>query len=141
MADTVGDIMIKEVVTLRGNPTIYEVVKTTAEKKVGSIVFVDDENRPVGIVTEKDIVRKAVAKDLNLKKETADKIMTSPVYTVAPEVSTFYAAKIMQEKDFRRLPITQNGKLVGLVTESLLTKYFTQQRMEYYKKLNIVQPK
>lgn len=137
MGDTVADIMIKDVVTIKGTPTIYEVVKMIAEKKVGSIIFIDDENRPIGIITEKDIVRKAIAKDMNIKKETIDKIMTSPIITVTPDVSIFYAAKIMQEKDFRRLPVTQNGELIGLVTESLLTKYFTQQRLEYYKKLKI----
>ena len=73
---------------------------------------------------------------MNIKKEKISKIMTSPVMTVTPEVNIFFASKLMQERNFRRLPVTVNKKLVGLVTESMLTKHFTQARKEFYKKVH-----
>jgi len=134
--DTVQDVMLKDIVTVAGNPTIFEVVKVIGDKKVGCVVIINSENIPIGIVTEKDIVRKAVYKEVDLKKEKISTIMVTPVITVTPDVNVFYASRLMQEHDFRRLPVTVNKKLIGLVTESILTKYFTQQRKEFYKKIN-----
>lgn len=132
--DTVQEVMLRDVVTVSGDPTIFEVIKVIGDKKVGCVIVIDGENRPIGIVTEKDIVRKAVYKEVDLKKERISTIMAMPVITVTPDVNVFYASRLMQEHDFRRLPVTVNKKLIGLVTESLLAKYFTQQRKEFYKK-------
>ena len=134
--DTVGDIMIKEVVTVKSNLTIFQVVKVIGDNKVGSVVVVNDENIPIGMVTEKDIVRKGLYKNVDLNKEKITTIMATPVITVTPDVNIFFASKLMQERDFRRLPITINKKLVGIVTESMITKHFTEQRRQFYKKIN-----
>ena len=80
--DTVGDIMIKEVVTVKSNLTIFQVVKVIGDNKVGSVVVVNDDYIPIGMVTEKDIVRKGLYKGVDLSKEkitTTEPTLLSPI--------------------------------------------------------------
>jgi len=82
---------------------------------IGAVPVVDGE-RPVGIITDRDIVLRCVAEEKDATKVKASEIMTKKLITVNPEINVKEAAKIMAEHQIRRLPVVENGKLVGIVS-------------------------
>jgi CBS domain-containing protein len=82
---------------------------------IGSIVVVQGD-RPVGIITERDILRRLVEPCLAPETLTARQVMTSPVLTISETASIEEAAKLMARKRVKRLPVMNNQKLVGIVT-------------------------
>jgi len=82
---------------------------------IGSIVVVQGD-RPVGIISERDILRRVVEPCLSPETLTAGQVMTSPVYTIKETASINEAAKLMAEEKIRKIPVTKKEKLVGIVT-------------------------
>jgi len=113
----VEDFMTKRVVTIEGSKTILEAAKVLAEKNVGSLVVVE-ENKPVGIVTDRDVVTRAVVKGLDLKKEQIKTIMSKPLVTVRPETSMLEAIELMDKNSIRRIPVVKDNEIVGIITSS-----------------------
>src|SRR5665647_1092325 len=113
---TVKDIMTKEVITIEANKSVFEAAELMSEESLGCLIVVTKEF-PVGIVTERDIVRRIVAKrnSVDLKVE---EIMTKTLITVDPDVSLKDAARVMSTNGIRRLPVLKNSKLVGIVVAS-----------------------
>jgi CBS domain-containing protein len=112
----VKDIMTKEVVTIEVDKSVFEAAQLMASEGLGCLIVVDN-SLPVGIITERDIVRRIVAKrsspDLNVSE-----VMTSKLITVDPETSLKEAARVMSTNKIRRLPVLKNNKLVGIVVAS-----------------------
>jgi CBS domain-containing protein len=109
----IKDIMCKNVVTAKENMTILEAVKLLDERHVGSMVIVDDENRCIGIFTERDAIR-VVAQKLSLD-ESLSKVMSTHVATIGFEASFDDAKDILLSHKIRHLPVTdKEGKLIGL---------------------------
>jgi CBS domain-containing protein len=111
----VRDIMSKEVKVVRPDTTVKEVVATMNKFDIGSIIVVQGE-RPVGIITERDILRRLVEPCLAPETLTARHIMTSPVTTISETATIEEAAKLMAKKRVKRLPVMSNEKIVGIVT-------------------------
>lgn len=111
----VRDVMSKDVRVVRPDTTVKEVVATMNKFNIGSII-VTQADRPVGIITERDILRRLVEQCLAPETLTARQIMTSPVTTINENTTIEEAAKIMAKKRIKRLPVTNNNKLVGIVT-------------------------
>lgn len=88
---------------------------------VGSVVVTDKE-KPVGIITERDITRAALRGDSMLRLP-ARSLMSRPLQEVSPDLEAWKAFELMLKVGARRLPITENGKLVGIVTEKDLTRW------------------
>ena len=116
------DIMIKKVITIERDKTTQDAAKLMAEHSIGSLVIISDDN-PVGIVTERDLVRKVCAKDVASSKVHLNDVMSSPVIWAEPDVPIETAVQRMFNNKIRRLPILENGKLVGIVTVSDLAKH------------------
>ncbi len=124
MADIVlvRDIMSKDVKVVRPDSTVKEVVATMNKFDIGSIVVVQGD-RPVGIITERDILRRVVEPCLAPEALTARQIMTSPVLTISETASLDEAAELMTRKKIKKLLVLSKQKLVGIVT---LTDIVTQ---------------
>jgi signal-transduction protein with cAMP-binding, CBS, and nucleotidyltransferase domain len=113
----VTKVMDHNVVILDDSASINEVARTMEENGVTSILVRDSESGAVsGIVTERDIIYRAVAKSLGMYKAKIKKIMTTPLITVDKQTSCIEAIKIMREKSLRRLPVLEQGKIIGVVT-------------------------
>jgi len=113
----VTKVMDHNVVILDDSASINEVARTMEENGVTSILVRDSESGAVsGIVTERDIIYRAVAKSLGMYKAKIKKIMTTPLITVDKQKSCIEAIKIMREKSLRRLPVLEQGKIIGVVT-------------------------
>ncbi len=110
----VQDVMSKEVVTC--NPTDYvnEVADQMRTLDIGCIPVVS-KNQLVGIITDRDIVTRAVADDVKCKVE---EIMTKSIISISPLDTTSDAATLMGEHQIRRLPVLDEGQLVGFLSIS-----------------------
>ena len=112
----VRDVMSKDVRVVRPDSSVKEVVATMNKFDIGSVVVVQGE-RPVGIITERDILRRIVEPCLAPETLTARQIMTSPVITIDENASINEAAKLMVKKRIKRLLVTRNNnELVGIIT-------------------------
>lgn len=129
--DQVADIMTKDVQTSSENEIIMNIARMMYSRKIGSVV-VTRLNKPVGIITERDLAYKVVANNIQPKVATAKDIMTSPIISVKPNDNIYYAFKIMNEKGIKKLPVTnENGELIGIITQTDMLRYFNQKRKEF----------
>ncbi|MCL1978338.1 MAG: CBS domain-containing protein [Candidatus Bathyarchaeota archaeon] len=109
----IKDIMYKNIITVKENISILDAVKLLEERHVGSIIIVDDENKCIGIFTERDAIR-VVAQEMNLR-EPLNKVMSTHVATIGFEASFDDAKEIMLSHKIRHLPVTdKEDKLIGL---------------------------
>jgi len=111
----VRDVMSKDVKVVRPDTSVKEVIATMNKFDIGSIIVVQGE-RPVGIITERDILRRLVGSPLAAETLTARQIMTSPVVTINEMASIEEAARLMAKKKVKRLPVMSDDKLVGILT-------------------------
>lgn len=114
----VVEIMTQTPITIDPLATVADAAKVMREKDIGSLVVVDDGGRPTGIVTERDLVTKVAASDLQPSRVQVKDIMTSPLVAVHPHEEVAEAAKVMSQRKIRRLPVVKEGKLVGMITEN-----------------------
>lgn len=112
----IKDIMTRDVITVDKDTSILDTAKLMEEKNISSVI-VAEGGMPVGIVTERDLVRKVIIKDLDAKSPVST-IMSSPLVTVSKEENISSAAELMMKKKIRRLPVVDKGKLMGIVTET-----------------------
>jgi CBS domain-containing protein len=111
----VRDIMAKEVKVVRPDTSIKEVVATMNKFSIGSIIVVQGD-RPVGIITERDILTRLVEPCLAPETLTARYVMTSPVVTISETASLEEAARLMAKKKVKRIPVMDKEKIVGIIT-------------------------
>ncbi len=110
----VADFMVRNVITVSKDETLKEAALKMRNHRVGSLVVVEGE-KPIGIVTERDIVYKLVAegKPFNSKVE---EIMSKDHKTITKDKTLKEAAKIMAAHGIRRLPVVEGEKLIGIIT-------------------------
>ncbi len=114
----VKEVMTRDVCTARRDESLLNASRKMLECGVGSIIIVEN-GKPVGIVTERDILKKVVARNKVPAKVKLEEIMSSPLITIKPTTSLREAAEIMRRRGIRRLPIVDNGgKLVGIITDN-----------------------
>ena len=114
--------MIKDVLTVDPTASIGEAAEKMDAAGVGAIVVVEDFARIVGIVTERDLLR-AVASRARAAEARVRQWMTADPFTVGPETSIEDAAKIMFERNFRHLPVVQEGRNLGIVSLRMLARW------------------
>ena len=129
--ETVKDIMTKKVFTVKEDDNLYSIAKVMKRKNIGACVIVEDK-KPIGIITERDLVHKFVARNLVAKETKAKDIMSKPVVSVKPTATIYYVNQIMTKKKFKKMPVIDNhGILVGILTQTDLINYFTSQRKKF----------
>ncbi len=114
---TIHDVMNKNVLTVNKDSTIFEAAEIMANKEVSCLVVVEDGNVK-GILTWRDILGKVVIKKLNLEAVKASEIMASPVITINQDATLHAASGIMNIKKIKQLPVVNQGKLVGIITQT-----------------------
>jgi CBS domain-containing protein len=118
---SVGEVMTKNVKVVREDTSMQEVIATMTKFDISSIVVVQKE-RPVGLITHKDILTKLLPMEFLPSALTARNVMSTPVITISEESSLEEAAKIMAKKGAKKLPVVSNGKLVGIITSMDIVK-------------------
>jgi CBS domain-containing protein len=112
----VKDVMSSPVVITSEDATANKVAKLMLDNKVGCIVITGKDERPLGIVTERDLVARVLAKNISPEKTTAKEFMSSPLITIEPDTPINEAAKRMRKRDIRRLAVLYKNNLVGIVS-------------------------
>ena len=103
------------VVTIRPNQSIREAIDLLARHNIGALVVVEGADKPIGIISERDIVRQ-LARNEELFANPVSSIMTRHVITGMPQDDLITVAKTMTEKRIRHLPLVDQGKLVGIIS-------------------------
>ncbi|HDQ06349.1 MAG TPA: CBS domain-containing protein [Candidatus Bathyarchaeota archaeon] len=110
----VKDVMTTTVITIESNKTVAEATALMAENDVSNLIVMDNDT-PIGIVTERDFVRRVLAKDKPSKTKISE-IMSTPLKLIDPDAPLKEAARIMVRKRIRKLPVIKDNKLVGIIT-------------------------
>jgi len=117
----VRDVMVSPVITVDANTTIEEVCRIMGEKHIGSVI-VTEGGKPAGIFTERDLLTKILVKDVKLLKERVKEFMSSPLTVITPDFELREAARIMTQLKIRRLPVVEEGQLLGIITSADITR-------------------
>lgn len=117
----VREVMTPEPVTVSPRMRLNHAAALMKENDVGSLIVVR-KDLPVGIVTERDLVEKAVAANAKPSQLSVKDVMSSPLVTVGPEVDIAQAARTMASLRIRRLAVLEEGRLVGILTEGDILK-------------------
>ena len=112
----VKDVMSSPVVTTDEKASSNKVALMMDENKVGAVVVTNKEGKPLGIITEKDLVIRVLAKNLKPDAVKAIDIMTTPLVTIEPDATISEAARRMSSMDIRRIGVLYKGNLVGLLS-------------------------
>ena len=124
---TVKDLMTKNVVTIDSNKTVAEAAVLMSENDIGDLVIMEN-NTPVGIVTERDFVRRVLAEKKPLSTKVSE-VMTTPLKVIDPEAPIKEAARRMVNRKIRRLPVIKDNKLVGILTAADFAKHLSKKTL------------
>jgi len=111
----IEDIMVYKVITIEADATARDAAKLMNKHDIGCLIVVE-KGKPIGIVTERDMLKRILAESQDLKKTNVQEIMSKPLTVGTPDMEIESAAKIMFTKKIKKLPIVKNEKLIGLVT-------------------------
>lgn len=111
----VKDVMTKGVRVAGLDSSVGEVVAIMNRFNIGSIIVVQDD-KPVGVISERDVLRRVVEPCLSPETIAARQIMTSPVITICESASVAEVVKIMAEKRVRKIPVMKKDRIVGIIT-------------------------
>ena len=113
----VKEIMVEKVVSIRDDATVKEAVKLMNQYEIGCLI-VSKEGEAVGIVTERDVLKRVISKSKDAEWTKVSEIMSKPLIVGDPDMYVEDAAKLMFKRNIKKLPIRKNEQLVGLVTLS-----------------------
>lgn len=113
----VDDVMSFPVQTIEQDQSIKKAISLMTEKGIGALV-VTNEGKPVGMVSERDLLVKVLDKDLEYKKCSVEHIMTEPIIAAEKGESLIEVETKMKLNGIRRIPILESGELVGIITSS-----------------------
>ncbi|HEY6659168.1 MAG TPA: CBS domain-containing protein [Nitrososphaeraceae archaeon] len=122
MIESVRDIMIKDLLTISENETALKAAQVMTEKGVSSLIVLAND-QPIGIVTERDFIKKICVKELKVSSVRVRDMMSRIRTSASPDTPIDVAVQRMVNNRIRRLPIIENGKVVGIITVTDLAKH------------------
>lgn len=123
----VKDFMTKGVLTIDSKRTVAEAAELMSQKEVGDVVVTEGES-PRGIVTEREFVRRVIAKRRPLDTKISD-VMTTPLIMIDPDASLGEAARKMVNNRIRRLPVVERHRLVGILVVSDFARHLSKKTL------------
>lgn len=115
-ADLLSEVINRNVVTVAPTAALSEAAYLMMNEDIGALVVVDADARPVGIITDRDLVVSAMAESVNPDEITVEEIMTKDLITVDEDTDLFEMLSILSENSIRRLPVKRGPKLIGIVS-------------------------
>jgi CBS domain-containing protein len=111
----IRDVMTTDPATLDVSEPVIEAARVMHERSIGDVLVVRDE-KLVGVLTDRDIVVRCIAKGLDPSSETVEEFCSSSPTTVGPDSDTDEVVQLMVDKAIRRIPVVERGRLVGVVS-------------------------
>ncbi len=108
--------MAKPVVTITKDKNIETAAKLMVKKDISCLVVVTPSKKPIGIITERDLIAKHLAEGRNHKETKVGEIMTKRILTSSPKRTIIGISRIMHQYGIKRVPIVEGGKLIGIIT-------------------------
>lgn len=138
----VSELMSKKnVVSIQSNSeiTALDISKLMVKNKVGSVIVLDSVNLPIGIITERDIIKKVCVTNTLPNEMKADKIMSSPVITIMSYDSIETAAQKMTDYKIKRLPVLEeNQQIASILSLTDITKHLSKILVDDYKRFRFL---
>lgn len=129
MAPKIEDFMVTNVTTVGLATTVREAAELMKKQEIGCLIVLK-KDRPVGIVTERDMLNRVLIELKDPKKTTVEEIMSTPLIVVQPHTDIQDAAALMFKRKIKKLPVVDDGCLAGLVTLTDLVFFY------YYKRIS-----
>jgi CBS domain-containing protein len=117
----VRDIMAKNIKTVKPDDSVHAAVQKMNKFGIGSVIVISS-GRPIGIITETNVMMRIVGPRMDPATVWVKDIMTSPLVTIEQTAAVEEAAKIMADKNISRIPVTNGKKLVGLISSTDIVK-------------------
>ena len=141
MTTTVSDFMRRKIETIGESESVQESARKMKEKNVSSLLIVDKDGNPKGLITERDLVRKACINDIRLSTVTNRELMSSPLITIDSRESPSIAADLMLQNSVRHLLVvdksTSNAdRPIGILTPLDFTRYQEVKNEDVNKDVN-----
>lgn len=114
--------MSSPVITVNSHDKANEIAALMSSKMIGSVIVVDDDSNPIGVITERDIVRRVFPRNIRPNEVKAEDFMSTPIKTIDPDSTITDAAKAMKKFGIRRLIIIEESKLVGIISSDDIIK-------------------
>ncbi len=121
MSYYVKDYMDKEFPTIQIEASVVEAAKALNDAKKGYVIVLE-KGKPMGIVTEWDLVSKVLAAEKDPKKIALKQVTSSPLITVDPDKDLIEASELMQKSGVKRLPVVKGGVIYGVITSTNLAQ-------------------
>ncbi len=137
MSLKIEDVMVEDVVTVEEDISVKKAVAIMNKYEIGCLI-VTKRGKPVGIVTERDMLTRVLAESRPPEKTKVSEVMSRPLMYAEPNMELEEAAKLMFKMKVKKLPVLEEGKLVGLVTLTDLAR-FQPQIMKILKKMQALE--
>jgi len=131
-----ANVMVKKVITVDEKASVKEAADTMNQFGIGSVITTR-RGKPIGIITERDLLKRIVSEGRNAKKTTVKEIMSSPLVVVSTNTDLEEAARLMFEMKIKKLPVTEQNRLVGLVSLTDIAR--AQPMIKFLQKLAATQ--
>ena len=135
----IEELMVKKVVTVKALDRVIDAVELMNKHEIGCLVVVDNE-KAVGILTERDMLTRVLARSKDPKKTEVEQVMSAPLITAKPQDEIEDTARLMFKNEIKKLPVVEDGQLLGLVTLTDLVR-FQPELIDALKKLGILIPR
>jgi len=117
----VKEAMKTNLVIVEHTTTVLEAAKRMKKNRIGNVIVVEKKH-PVGILTESDILKKVVAEGKNASDVLVEEVMSTPIVVADPYISLEEAMKTMGKCNIRRLPVIEDGELIGVITQKDISR-------------------
>jgi CBS-domain-containing membrane protein len=122
-------------ITAFSNKTAIDAASIMASKKISSVIVIDKENRPLGIITERDLVKRICLKNLNAKDVLVEDIMSSPLITIMAYDSVDTASRIMLSNKIKRIAVLEaDDRIVGMISVTDLNRHLSKILLDDYNR-------
>jgi len=121
----VEDVMVREVITIDENATVKEAAEIMNKFEIGCLIAVR-KGKAVGIITERDLLKRVVAEAKDVNKTRVKDVMSSPLVVVEPNLDLEEAVKLMFQMKIKKLPVVEGKRLVGLVSLTDIARFQPQ---------------
>jgi signal-transduction protein with cAMP-binding, CBS, and nucleotidyltransferase domain len=134
---SVSEIMSeKEIVTVVADmgKTAQDVAQMMVKKRVGSVIIIDKKSHPIGIITERDIVKRVCLKNVAASRIKLEEIMSAPLITIMSYDSLDTASRIMVKNNIKRLVVLEDNKITGLLSVTDITRRLAKILLDDYSR-------
>ncbi len=125
----IRDAMRKNLVTIKGSAKVAEASRLMGKERVGSVIIIED-GKPKGIFTERDLLTKVIASGVKVEEAIVSDFMSSPLTVISPDFDIKDAVQAMAQLKIRRLPVSEKGRLVGIITSSDILRVIAEKHFE-----------